>query len=149
MLTNPCAWTEMGPHGGRGWADKTGSNASEWRTLAAPFFFGAAGVLLMDAAIGLQFLVYGEGTSAPILTDEVVIVVEERPDGAVEPRPMKWKRVDGWMRGWMPSVSVAGTPSQGGFFGRPITPATDAERQGLLDSSSSDGGYGGTALHVA
>lgn len=45
----------------------------------------------MDAAVGLQFLRFGE-------EKKVVIVTDERGRS-------RWRRVSGWMRGWVPSPS--------------------------------------------
>ena len=44
--------------------------------LATPFFLGAAGVLVLDAAVGLQFLIYGEGSRGDA-GKKVVPVVDE------------------------------------------------------------------------
>ncbi|KAJ9665268.1 hypothetical protein H2201_004559 [Coniosporium apollinis] len=102
LLTNPCAWASFGPYGGGGWAGAEGSERAEWVGRAAPFWLGAAGVLVMDAGVGVQFWWFGEGGG------EKVVVVEERMG-----RRWRWRRVSGWMRGWMPSVSEAGTPRPG------------------------------------
>jgi len=56
-----------------------------------PFFLGAAGVLGLDASVGIQFLLYGDGAAK-------VLVVDENRQG-------HWRRVSGWMRGWIPSFS--------------------------------------------
>lgn len=60
---------------------------------AAPFFLGAAGVLGLDATMGVQFVLYGE-------RDEEKIVKVRDSKGRSH-----WERVNGWMRGWVPSVS--------------------------------------------
>lgn len=96
LLTNPNAWNDYPPHGGHGWADARGNTRLEWIARAMPFFLGAAGVLAMDGFMGVQFLLYGD-------QDEEVKLVKVRswgPDGAVS----HWERVNGWMRGWIPSV---------------------------------------------
>jgi len=112
LLTNPCAWNDYAPHDpmSRGWVSwENGSKRREWVGFAIPFFLGAAGVLLMDAAVGVQFLCYGEGGQ-----EEVVIVGE--PAGRVESgrkkgkRRWRWRRVSGWMRGWIPTVSPLSSP---------------------------------------
>ncbi|EME85502.1 uncharacterized protein MYCFIDRAFT_109882, partial [Pseudocercospora fijiensis CIRAD86] len=90
LLTNPCAWEDFGPYGGGGWVGKDGSERAEWVMAALPFFLGAAGVLGLDASVGVQFLIYGEGP-------EKLVVVEE------EQGRRRWRRVSGWIRGWMPS----------------------------------------------
>lgn len=74
-----------------------------------PFFLGAAGVLGLDASVGVQFLLYGEREA------KVIVVEEER--GQIG----RWRRVSGWMRGWVPS------------FGE----GDAGERRGLLEG---DGG---------
>ena len=93
VLTNPCGWYDFGPYGGRGWAGPTGSDRVKWVTAALPFFLGAAGVLGLDASVGVQFILYGEGNS------KVVVVEEGRG------RRWRWHKVSGWMRGWVPSIS--------------------------------------------
>ncbi|KAF2102800.1 PQ-loop-domain-containing protein, partial [Rhizodiscina lignyota] len=110
ILTNPSAWSNFPPYGGHGWAGPEGSDQATWVSKAVPFWLGAAGVLIMDAAIGVQFLVYGDGG----VSAKPEIVVEE----FVEPQPGEgdgmerstqsivikrpWRRVNGWMRGWVP-----------------------------------------------
>lgn len=112
LVTNPCAWSSFGPGEGAGWVDPEGSVQSDWILRATPFFLGAAGVLIMDAAVGMQFWYYGDGTERGRSKDrdeEVVIVINS--DGYKLRRRLRWRRVSGWMRGWAPAVSVAGTPS--------------------------------------
>jgi len=124
ILTNPSAWSSFPPYGGHGWIGPEGSNQAIWVSKALPFWLGAAGVLVMDAAIGIQFLIYGDGgasTKPAIVVEEIV---EPPPRRVSEDDPMAqstqsivikrpWRRVNGWMRGWVPSVSVAGTPRIG------------------------------------
>jgi hypothetical protein len=93
LATNPCAWSDFPPYGGGGWVGLEGSDRARWVTAALPFFLGAAGVLGLDASVGVQFMLYGEG-------DSKVMVVEERKG-----RKWRWRRVSGWMRGWIPSIS--------------------------------------------
>lgn len=64
---------------------------------ALPFWLGAAGVLGLDGAVGVQFLMYGEREEA------AVVVVRERARGR-----WRWRRVSGWMRGWVPSFNEPG-----------------------------------------
>jgi hypothetical protein len=120
LLTNPCGWYEYAPGEGSGWVDPEGSVRSDWVLRAAPFFLGAAGVLIMDAAVGFQFWYFGdnEPRGRPKARDEEVIVVIN-DEGDRRRRKFRWRRVSGWMRGWVPSVSVAGTPS----VSRSATPA--------------------------
>lgn len=127
ILTNPSAWSNFPPYGGHGWAGSEGSNQVEWVTKALPFWLGAAGVLIMDGAIGVQFSIYGDGGASQKPTVVVEEVLEDQPDldtGGDGTHPMErstqsivikrpWTRVNGWMRGWVPSVSVAGTPRPG------------------------------------
>jgi solute carrier family 66 (lysosomal lysine-arginine transporter), member 1 len=92
LLTNPNAWYDFPPYGGGGWAGPEGSARLEWIGRAAPFWLGAAGVLMMDGLMGVQFLLYGD------TGEEKIVKVR---DGKGRSR---WERVSGWMRGWVPSV---------------------------------------------
>ncbi|KAK2799514.1 hypothetical protein FQN51_006828 [Onygenales sp. PD_10] len=94
LLTNPNGWSDFPAYGGGGWAGKDGNNRLEWIGRAVPFFLGAAGVLGLDAAMGIQFLMYGEGND--------VDAIKYKPTGRGR---SKWRRVSGWMRGWVPSMS--------------------------------------------
>ena len=123
LLSNPCAWNSYSPGEGSGWVGPEGSARADWVLRAMPFFLGAAGVLIMDAAVGWQFWYFGDGDegrrgrSTARSDDEVIVVVN---DGGVRKRMhRRWRRASGWMRGWAPSVSVAGTPSAS----RATTPA--------------------------
>ncbi|KAL8830659.1 MAG: hypothetical protein Q9191_001302 [Dirinaria sp. TL-2023a] len=93
LLTNPLAWASYPPYGLDGWAGPEGSDRATWVSLAAPFWLGAAGVLALDATVGVQFLLYGEER-------KVVVVMDDRGRG-------RWRRVSGWMRGWIPSPRPA------------------------------------------
>ncbi|KAH6625168.1 PQ loop repeat-domain-containing protein [Boeremia exigua] len=112
LLTNPSAWTDF--PAGSGWAPD-GSTRGVWISRALPFFLGAAGVLIMDAAVGVQFAVFGDGELKDargrmvLRDDEIVVEVDEH--GVMKRRRLHWRRVSGWMRGWAPAVSVAATPS--------------------------------------
>jgi solute carrier family 66 (lysosomal lysine-arginine transporter), member 1 len=92
LLTNPNAWNDFPAYGGHGWAGPQGSIRWRWVRAAAPFWLGAAGVLLMDGMMGVQFLLYGE-------SDEEKVVKVRDSQGRSH-----WERVSGWMRGWVPSV---------------------------------------------
>jgi hypothetical protein len=61
--------------------------------------------------VGVQFWRYGEGEQRGRTTtrDDEVIVVNDH--GIRKRLHMRWRRASGWMRGWQPSVSVAGTPN--------------------------------------
>ena len=91
LLANPLAWHSYPPYGLHGWVGPEGSDRKTWVALAAPFWLGAAGVLVMDATIGVQFLMFGEG-----LEKSRVLVQDEEGRS-------KWQTVSGWMRGWVPS----------------------------------------------
>lgn len=91
LLTNPNAWDDFEPYGGHGWADRDGSDRTDWVLRATPFFLGAAGVLFMDGMMGIQFLMYGE-------REEELVKVR---DGHGHSR---WEKVNGWMRGWVPRM---------------------------------------------
>lgn len=93
LLTNPLAWSSYPPYGLHGWVGPEGSERKTWVALAAPFWLGAAGVLLMDATIGVQFLVYGESLEIS------QVLVKDREGRS------KWRTVSGWMRGWIPSLT--------------------------------------------
>jgi solute carrier family 66 (lysosomal lysine-arginine transporter), member 1 len=92
LLTNPNAWNDFDAYGGHGWADEHGSDRGDWIAKAAPFFLGAFGVLFLDATMGFQFLLYGEAEA------KVVRVRDGRGHS-------HWERVNGWMRGWIPSLA--------------------------------------------
>ncbi|BDD59657.1 hypothetical protein MPDQ_001762 [Monascus purpureus] len=97
LLTNPNAWFDFPPYGGGGWASVDGNSRVEWIVRTLPFFLGAAGVLALDAFMGVQFLVYGEG--------EPVIMVDVGDEDGKGEQTSHWTAVRGWMRGWIPSVS--------------------------------------------
>ena len=61
ILANPCAWSSYPPNGARGWVGPEGNDRMDWISRATPFWLGAAGVLMMDAAVGVQFWMYGDG----------------------------------------------------------------------------------------
>ena len=106
LASNPCAWYDFEPYGGGGgWAGANGSDRVEWTAAALPFFLGAFGVLGLDASVGLQFVLYGEGK-------EKVVVIE---DGTGQRG--RWRKVSGWMRGWVPSISEAKVEEQEALVG--------------------------------
>ena len=86
LLTNPCAWSSFPAYGGGGWVGPEGSVRLEWIGRAIPFWLGAAGVLVLDGAVGIQFLMYQEEIEKEIVQDE----------------RGRWRRVTGWTRGWVP-----------------------------------------------
>ncbi|EAT82133.2 hypothetical protein SNOG_10739 [Parastagonospora nodorum SN15] len=118
------------PGEGAGWVDPEGSNRENWVLRATPFFLGAAGVLIMDAAVGLQFWYFGDNepeSRGRAQDDDVIITVDDH--GKLKRRHLHWRRVSGWMRGWAPAVSVAATPT----VSRATTPA-DTPREGSPQS---------------
>ncbi|KAF4950281.1 hypothetical protein F66182_18498 [Fusarium sp. NRRL 66182] len=123
LLTNPNAWYDYPPYGGGGWADANGNDRVEWVALAIPFFLGAAGVLSLDAFMGVQFLIYGDQGGEPLVT-------VDDPD---DPGHKRWRRVSGWMRGWIPSGEL-----------NKYLRSDSAETQSLLGDHTSRGNdYGG------
>ena len=84
-------------------------------------------MLVLDGAVGVQFLIFEEGNEEK----KIVKVVDARGRN-------RWRKVSGWMRGWVPSPSPAGGELE-------EVPARDDQRP-LLDrrhSASEEGGYGG------
>ena len=197
VLTNPLAWSSFPPHGLYGWVDADGSDRTTWIALAAPFWLGAAGVLVMDGIIFAQFVVLGDGASVPSILDgqkkgrkEVLLVaandaagdstveVTSRTNGDAPALSLtrsrsrsqaiqrgtiegtgntandeielelesgrgrtRWRKVTGWMRGWIPSPSPM--PAVDGVLYRPISQSesqaqTQAQtpRQSKSDSKS-------------
>lgn len=122
MLTNPLAWESYPPYGLHGWVGSDGSDRATWVALAAPFWLGAAGVLALDATIGIQFLMFGEGDL------EKSVLIRDRGGRS------RWRKVHGWMRGWVPSPS----PSASGVVN------VGEERRILSRQGSHGSGYGTT-----
>jgi hypothetical protein len=50
--------------------------------------------------MGVQFVMFGDGKSKDADVAEVLVVEEVGVRG-----PGRWRRVSGWMRGWMPSAA--------------------------------------------
>lgn len=120
LLTNPLAWQSYPQYGLHGWVGPEGSDRTTWVALAAPFWLGAAGVLALDATIGVQFWMFGEGDM------ENSVLIQDR-----EGRN-RWRRVSGWMRGWVPSPSPSASEE-----------VDEGDRRRLLGrSESEDSGYG-------
>nr|KMM71672.1 hypothetical protein CPAG_07975 [Coccidioides posadasii RMSCC 3488] len=124
LLTNPNAWFDFPPYGGGGWAGPDGSDRLEWIGRAIPFWLGAAGVLVLDFTVGLQFMMYAEKD------EELVIKIREEAEGR-----SRWKKVTGWMRGWIPSGSAERDNEA-------LRAAMAVENRALLASRGSDS-YGG------
>lgn len=133
LLTNPCAWFDYASGEGSGWVAPDGSDREGWVLRATPFFLGAAGVLLMDAAVGLQFWYFGDneprGRTLNPRDEEVIITIDDH--GKLKRQRLHWRRVSGWMRGWAPAVSVAATPS----VSRAQTPVDTPREEGSPASS--------------
>ena len=122
LLTNPLAWKSYPPYGLHGWVGPEGSERASWVISAAPFWLGAAGVLGMDATIGVQFLMFGEGKTTK------VALTQDRGGRN------RWRRVSGWMRGWVPSPSPSASRE-----------VDEDETRRLLDGREShDDSYGAT-----
>jgi hypothetical protein len=143
LLTNPCAWNTYSPGEGAGWVGQEGSDRLNWILRATPFFLGAAGVLVMDAAVGIQFWYFGDGGAEEERgrperreDDEVILVVNE--NGIRKRIHRRWRRASGWMRGWMPSVSVAGTPD----VSRAATPSPSPSSHSQSSRNVVGGGSG-------
>jgi hypothetical protein len=135
LLTNPCAWYDYAPGQGHGWVGPSGNDREAWVLRATPFFLGAAGVLIMDFAVGVQFWYFDDaaprGRSTSTASDNEVIITIDG-NGKLKRRHLHWRRVSGWMRGWAPAVSVAATPS----VSRGTTPS-DTPREGSPESTGS------------
>lgn len=61
LLLNPLGHADYPAYGGGGVAGPDGSTSEEWWGRTLPFFLGAAGVLSLDAAVGWQWVLWGEG----------------------------------------------------------------------------------------
>lgn len=93
---NPLGWYDYEPYGGGGIAGPDGNTAAEWWKRTLPFFFGAFGVLAMDATVALQFKLWGHlsGEKQAVQDAEgereaLLVATARRPDdgyGAVEVR---------------------------------------------------------------
>ncbi|KAI8943036.1 hypothetical protein NX059_001072 [Plenodomus lindquistii] len=160
LLANPCAWFDYPPSpshtpgqspspgsSGSGWVGPEGSLRRDWILRALPFFLGAAGVLIMDAAVGLQFVYFhdNEVDSSSSLqrgrsrSDEVIVTLDQH--GKPVRRRLHWRRVSGWMRGWAPAVSVAATPGSS----RAGTPAPGESPVRAQSEEPSEGSAGASS----
>lgn len=96
LLLNPLGWYDYEPYGGGGVAGSDGNTAAEWWRRTLPFFFGAFGVLAMDATVALQFKLWGHlsGEKQAVEDGEgeresLLVTTVRRPEdgyGAVEVR---------------------------------------------------------------
>lgn len=94
LLTNPNAWYDFTPYGGGGWAPSDGNSRLEWIGRAIPFFLGAFGVLGLDGAVGVQFILYGDGNGE----DDATLEHTNHDEGI-------WKGASRTMKGWFSSTS--------------------------------------------
>ncbi|KAI9678713.1 MAG: hypothetical protein M1817_005770 [Caeruleum heppii] len=142
LLTNPFAWNDFPPGGGHGWAGPAGSLKDDWRARAMPFFLGAAGVLGLDAVVGLQFLVFGAGVAEGDPSPSSLLSVPPSSTGKEhdDPDRGRWRRVSGWMRGWVPRMLSPESRERIKDQGRDR--ARREERASLLSRGSGDSGYG-------
>ncbi|KAI5777153.1 PQ loop repeat-domain-containing protein [Geopyxis carbonaria] len=92
LLLNPLGHADYPPNGHGGLAPPEGSDHLEWWSRTLPFFLGAAGVLVLDAAVGWQWWIWGERT--PILGYS--IDDEEYEDLIESPAWKKWWPWNGW-----------------------------------------------------
>ena len=60
LLLSPLGHADYPPYGAGGLAGPAGSVRRDWWARTLPFFLGAAGVLAEDAAVGWQWLLWGE-----------------------------------------------------------------------------------------
>ncbi|OJD17294.1 hypothetical protein AJ78_02582 [Emergomyces pasteurianus Ep9510] len=104
LLTNPNAWSDYPAYGNGGWVGKEGNNRLEWIGRAVPFFLGAFGVLGMDGAMSIQFLIYKKKNEDV----DAAIMLRSARRGRSRGR---WGRVSGWMKGWIPSSPERKSPS--------------------------------------
>jgi uncharacterized protein with PQ loop repeat len=146
LLANPCLWRDHAPPdyeagvgaGGGGWAGEVGCLRREWTARAAPFWLGAAGVLALDAAVGVQFIMFrvreAEEDAPGGRTTDVLVVAREGVRG-----PGRWRRVSGWMRGWMP-VPKRRAGGWGDETETETETETDTETESLLSAPGDDAG---------
>lgn len=85
-------------------------------------------MLALDGAMGVQFLMFGEEAA-------VVRVRDQRGRG-------RWRRVSGWMRGWVPSASPVTAGGGESDRGSEETVVNEDERPLLEREVSRDLGYG-------
>ncbi|KAI5302981.1 hypothetical protein KEM56_000153 [Ascosphaera pollenicola] len=111
LLTNPRAWHDFPAYGDNGFVREDGSNRLEWVMSAIPFFLGAAGVLMLDAAVGIQFLMYNKTTELVLHGERIIDSSDsedDEQDGYQQHHPHHSKskavNISGWMRGWIPSL---------------------------------------------
>ncbi|OAX78762.1 hypothetical protein ACJ72_06929 [Emergomyces africanus] len=104
LLTNPNAWSDFPAYGGGGWVGKEGNNRLEWIGRAVPFFLGAFGVLGLDGAMSIQFMIYKKKN------EDVDAAMSLQPTRQGRGRG-RWRKVSGWMKGWIPTSPERKSPS--------------------------------------
>ncbi|KAF8542654.1 PQ loop repeat-domain-containing protein [Trichophaea hybrida] len=108
LLLNPLGHYDYPPYGGGGIAGPDGNDHFEWWGRTLPFFLGASGVLGEDAAVGWQWLMWGEKTPK----NEIEVEYEEEGECCgVETQWNKWWPWNGWFED---SDSEEGKPLVGG-----------------------------------
>jgi len=89
MLANPLFWSDYPAHGCNGWVGHEGSDRIAWIKNAAPFFLGAAGVLMLDAAVAGQFWWFGREER-----EAVLLLSEEEQAGSAAKASIVSTRLD-------------------------------------------------------
>jgi len=93
LLLNPLGHYDYPPYGGGGIAGKDGNDHFEWWGRTLPFFLGASGVLGEDAAVGWQWLMWGERESK----DEIEVEYEDEGECCgVQTQWNRWWPWNGW-----------------------------------------------------
>jgi hypothetical protein len=95
LLLNPLGHYDFPAYGGGGLAGEDGNDHLEWWGRTLPFFLGASGVLGLDAAVGWQWLAWGERLSE----DETGVFEEEEDDEDECFGGTRWNRWWPW-NGW-------------------------------------------------
>jgi hypothetical protein len=94
LLLNPLGHYDFPAYGGGGLAGEDGNDHLEWWSRTLPFFLGASGVLGLDAAVGWQWLAWGERFS-----EDDVDVFDEEDDEDECFGGTRWNRWWPW-NGW-------------------------------------------------
>jgi hypothetical protein len=100
-------------------------------------------VLVMDAAMGVQFVVFGDGNTKDADVAEVLVVEEVGVRG-----PGRWRRVSGWMRGWVPSAANGRRAKRVNETGFETETETETDTATETESLLSVGGGGDDASSV-
>lgn len=105
ILLNPLGHGDYPAWGGGGLAGEDGSKRDEWWGRTIPFLIGAAGVLILDAAVGWQWVLWGEGEETG--SGKAVMLDAEEAEEVFE------AEVPGGKNGWVPWGGVRGGESEG------------------------------------